>query len=331
MIFREKWSVLITSLSSVMTELLHSGERKQDAPQEVISERERNDQSRTPHHRLREGAASVRHLPSTLGNRTDRGDILILGIFLIAGISGYIALFIDLPLVILGILGMISLSALALAASASWYRFSPVVAVSDIHALGGTISSQKDNHNRHAEKVPSAIGEDVPIPEERTPDTLDTYWIEAPYVYIKIVRQGNQGFTYTVVEPAITTREQIVLQETTNHLRKVIVYDDPDKSPVHLLSGEFIHRIIHEFYPDITDERLAILTYYLRRGLSGFGPLEALMHDPALEDISCNGDNLPVFVFHRSWGSLPASVIFRGGELHQFVLKLPQKPNKQSS
>ena len=171
----------------------------------------------------------------------------------------------------------------------------------------------------------------MPLPEERAAGTLDTYWIESPYVYIKIVRQGNLGFTYTVVEPTITPREQIVLRETAIHLRKVIVYDDPDKPPVHHLSDEFIHRIIREFHPDVTDERLAILSYYLRRDLSGFGPLEALMHDPALEDISCNGDNLPVFVFHRTWGSLPTSVLFREGELNQFVLKLAQKANKQIS
>jgi flagellar protein FlaI len=121
------------------------------------------------------------------------------------------------------------------------------------------------------------------------------------------------------------------LRETASRLRKVIVYDDPDKPPALLLSEGFIHRIIREFHPDVNNERLAILTYYLMRDLSGFGPLEALMHDPALEDISCNGDNLPVFVFHRTWGSLPTSVLFREGELNQFVLKLAQKANKQIS
>ena len=46
---------------------------------------------------------------------------------------------------------------------------------------------------------------------------------------------------------------------------------------------------------------------------------------------SCNGENLPVFVFHRTYGSLPTSVIFHQGELNQYVLKLAQKANKQIS
>jgi flagellar protein FlaI len=55
------------------------------------------------------------------------------------------------------------------------------------------------------------------------------------------------------------------------------------------------------------------------------------MRDPALEDISCNGANLPVFVFHRSYGSLPTNILFAEAELDQFVLKLAQKANKQIS
>jgi len=61
------------------------------------------------------------------------------------------------------------------------------------------------------------------------------------------------------------------------------------------------------------------------------GPLEALMQDPALEDISCNGEKLPVFVFHRNFGSIPTSILFQEGELNLFVLKLAQKANKQIS
>jgi flagellar protein FlaI len=55
------------------------------------------------------------------------------------------------------------------------------------------------------------------------------------------------------------------------------------------------------------------------------------MRDPALEDLSCNGHDLPVFIFHRAYGSLPTSLRFSEAELNQFVLKLAQKANKQIS
>ncbi|GAB6285801.1 MAG: hypothetical protein STSR0009_20020 [Methanoregula sp.] len=331
MMIREKCSLLITSLSAGMTGFFPSLNTKQNGPAGAVMEPAAKEQSRTRYFPIGKVSASIRHLPRTFGNRTDQGDILILALFLFAFLTGYAALLIDFPLAVLGVLGLLSLASLALVMSAAWYRFSPAGAESGGPASTGSISSQTVGHTQHSKNMPHTQDLNVPLPEVRTPGTLDTYWIEVPYVYIKIIRQGNQGFTYTVVEPTITTREQIVLRETAIHLRKVIVYDDPDKPPVHQLSEEFTHRIIREFHPDVTDERLAILSYYLRRDLSGFGPLEALMHDPALEDISCNGDNLPVFIFHRTWGSLPTSVLFREGELDQFVLKLAQKANKQIS
>jgi flagellar protein FlaI len=331
MILREKWTLIISSLSAGMTGLFPSMNMKQNVPVGAVVEPEGKDRSRIQNFSFGDVSASVRRLLRRLGNRTDQGDILILALCLIAIITGYAALLIDLPIVILGILAAVSLLTLALVISAAGYRFSPAITESGGPASIGTISSQTVGHTQHSKNIPHTQDLNVPLPEERTPGTLDTYWIEVPYVYIKIVRQGNQGFTYTVVEPMITPREQIVLRETAIHLRKVIVYDDPDKPSMNQLSEEFTHRIIREFHPEVSDERLAILSYYLRRDLSGFGPLEALMHDPTLEDISCNGDNLPVFIFHRTWGSLPTSVLFREGELNQFVLKLAQKANKQIS
>lgn len=331
MMLREKWSLLISSLSAGMTGLFPSTNTRQNIPVSIVAESAEEGRSHSRYLSFGKITEFVRCLSRRLGNRTDQGDILIFIVYLIAVGTGYAALLIDFPLAVLGILGAVSLIALALAASAVWCRFHPVAAGSGEPASGETITLQNTGYHQLFGKVPCTAENDLPLPEERTPNVLDMYWIEAPYVYIKIVCQGNQGFTYMVAEPAITTREQLVLRETALHLRKVIVYDDPDNHPVYQLSDEFIHRTIREFYPDITDDRLAILTYYLRRNLSGFGPLEPLMHDPELEDISCNGNNLPVFVFHRTWGSLPTSILFREGELDQFVLKLAQKAKKQIS
>ena len=169
------------------------------------------------------------------------------------------------------------------------------------------------------------------LPDKPGTGILMWYWVQCPFAYIKLARQGNLGFVYTVIEPVITPREKIILQEAYSYLRDVIIFDNPDKKPEDLLNRETVFRILRENDTTISDERLPILEYFLQRDLSGFGLLEPLMHDPALEDISCNGEDLPVFVFHRTYGSLRTSVLFRKGELNQFVLKLAQKANKQIS
>jgi len=263
----------------------------------------------------------INGLPKIMGSRTIRGDLSLIAAGIAAVLSGYVSLLVLLPIPVLVVLGILSLALLVLTVSALRYRtgFIPIrknpPLVSD-----PVISGQP----KTVEPVP-------PSSLQRPTGTMDAYWVEEPYVSIRIIRMGNQGFTYQVVEPTLSPREQVVLRETYSRLRKVILYDDPQNPPLHRFTRDAVSLIIREFSPYITGDRLDILAYYVRRDLSGFGPLEPLMQDAALEDISCNGDNLPVFVFHRTYGSLPTSVLFREGELNAFVLKLAQKANKQIS
>jgi len=267
-----------------------------------------------------------------LGNRTDRGDAGILAFCLVAGVAGYASLFVDLPLAILVATGMISLVTLVTVGIAAGFRFIPEKMMA-LLPENGVCADHNPNRSGQPQRTfaLSTLEPGGDLPEKTGTSVLDVYWVESPFAYVKLARQGNLGFVYTVVEPSLTPREKIILQETYNYLRDVIVFDNPEKSPQDLLSRENVWKILRENDPSINPERLPILEYYLHRDLSGFGILEPLMHDPALEDISCNGENLPVFVFHRVHGSLRTSVTFRKGELNQFVLKLAQKANKQIS
>jgi flagellar protein FlaI len=170
-----------------------------------------------------------------------------------------------------------------------------------------------------------------PGADEPSDDELEWYWVAEPFSYVKIRKAPSHGYVYTVYEPSITPVEKTILQETYAHLRDIIVYDTTDADQQEKFTDEKIHGIIREFDPAIREDRLDVLTYYLKRDLSGYGPLEVLMRDPALEDLSCNGWDLPVFIFHKVYGSLPSSVVFGETELNQFVLKLAQKANKQIS
>jgi archaeal flagellar protein FlaI len=274
----------------------------------------------------------ILRVPRMMGNRTDRGDVLILAAGLGAFLSGYVALFIELPLLFLVITGIVSLALLILTCVAIVYRILPLKMAKILpDSAGGVPGPVSGALPGDPHPVYDPDQEPADLPEKPAGAIRDVYWVESPYVYIKIIREGNLGYVYTVVEPAIATHEKIVLQETYNYLRDVIIFDNPEKPRTDQLSRDNIYRVLREYDPTLKDERMPILYYFLQRDLSGFGLLEPLMHDPLLEDISCNGENLPVFVFHRTYGSLPTSVLFHEGELNQYVLKLAQKANKQIS
>jgi archaeal flagellar protein FlaI len=248
-------------------------------------------------------------------------------------VSGFIVMFVDLPLP-----GMIGLSLVSLAAAGL-----SVQTIRRRHATGTWlppgIPGNKGNPFPITDQLPdcSLVPESVQprqatdLPEEASLATLERYWVVEPYSFVKIERVRNEGFTYIVVEPAISQKEKTILMETYAHLRDIIIYDNSEKGRGDRIDPGAVARIIRQFDPDITEERVAILNYYIKRDLSGYGPLEVLMKDPALEDLSCNGHDLPVFIFHREYGSLPTSIYFIESELNQFVLKLAQKANKQMS
>jgi len=248
-------------------------------------------------------------------------------------ISGFIVMFVDLPLP-----AMIPLSLVALAAAGlsvitlhrrhvhgTWLPKGALGKKGD----GIPIPDQKEDYPVEEKSSVSPCAPD--LPEQASLATLEQYWVVEPYSYVKIERVRNEGFTYVVVEPAISQKEKTILMETYAHLRDIIIYDDTEKSRDERIDPVAVARIIRQFDPDITEDRVEILKYYIRRDLTGYGPLEVLMRDPALEDLSCNGHDLPVFIFHRSYGSLPTSIYFTESELNQFVLKLAQKANKQMS
>jgi len=248
-------------------------------------------------------------------------------------VSAFILLFIDLPLPGMIGLSLVMLVAAGLSAKTIHRRYTGKVwfppGVSGKKGTAVPVPPQlKDS------PVPHESGVSLPaanLPEDESFAIPERYWVVEPYSCVKIEKVRNEGFTYIVVEPAISQKEKTILMETYAHLRDIIIYDNTEKGRDERIDPAAVARIIRQFDPDITEDRVAILDYYIKRDLSGYGPLEVLMRDPALEDLSCNGHDLPVFIFHRVYGSLPTNIFFSESELNQFVLKLAQKANKQMS
>lgn len=166
------------------------------------------------------------------------------------------------------------------------------------------------------------------------PDTLevlDSYWLYPPHSFAVIVTDKEKNRQYMVFEPKITEKERIILEETDAQLRSVILYDSKTQPEGLDLNSTIVYRIIKNLDENIEDERIDIIRYYLRRNFNGYGKLDPLMNDEGIEDITCNGPDIPVFIFHRKYSNLPVNIIFEGNELNKFVLKIAQKADKQLS
>lgn len=81
-----------------------------------------------------------------------------------------------------------------------------------------------------------------------------------------------------------------------------------------------------------TSLNLRKLQYYTERDVLGYGKIDGLLRDPNIEDISCNGADTPVYVYHRSYGYIPTNVSFKSeDELNKFIRKTVQDSGKHIS
>jgi flagellar protein FlaI len=74
------------------------------------------------------------------------------------------------------------------------------------------------------------------------------------------------------------------------------------------------------------------ILYHAERDLVGFGQIDALMRDPNIEDISCDGVTKPVYIWHRNFESIETNIEFQNDEdLDNIVVKLVHMAGKHVS
>ena len=184
-------------------------------------------------------------------------------------------------------------------------------------------------------RVRDAPGADIASGSPALPSagngTVNTYWLDPGFSYAVITRDKNSSLKYEVFEPALEPSEYILLNEAHDYIRDVFLFDSPREKNEVSLTYDDVVPILRRFAPKLAKDRIAVLHYYLQRNFQGFGRIDPLMHDDYLEDISCNGVGVPVYVYHRLYESMPTNITFKGDELNRFVLKIAQKADRQIS
>lgn len=200
-----------------------------------------------------------------------------------------------------------------------------------------SIQSIRDLTNRFFSKKEEESDEgiiDIPplpdLPENLSGECLERYWLTPPHACAAIMQERG-AIAYHIIEPSITPHEHVLLEEVHHYLRDIILYESPGKRGEMNISDKDLRNALFKFDPLLVKERKQVLTYMLKRTFQGYGRLDPLMHDEAIEDISCNGAVHPVFIFHRRYGSIPTQLMYGHEELNRFVLKLAQKADKSLS
>ncbi len=164
---------------------------------------------------------------------------------------------------------------------------------------------------------------------------LDFYPLNKPYSYAKILKNTEtlEKF-YKVIEPRLSDDEQKALNFVWETLMRSlnIRIDELEIKKVDNYLTEQTNRVINEYEINLDDTSKKKIMYYIKRESLGFGRIDSLMKDTNIEDISCDGAQVPIFLYHRKYGSLKSNVKFNDEEeLSYFVVRLAQKCGKHIS
>jgi flagellar protein FlaI len=156
---------------------------------------------------------------------------------------------------------------------------------------------------------------------------------EKVYAYANVKWDpAKHELVYYVVEPKISEWDADMIEKIKRELEErldVDFFKIGEVKAKNLLRDEITKLIAEE--RGIDAEKRDILTYYIERDIIGLGKIAPLMNDPNIEDISCDGVNIPIYVYHRDpkIGSIKTNILFEDSEhLNTFSVKLAQKCKK---
>jgi len=163
-------------------------------------------------------------------------------------------------------------------------------------------------------------------------EEVERYWVNAPFAYVVVTYDpGESEHRYYAVEPDLDAFESDLLDRLREDIRDPLLFrSDPDSSDTDVLATE-LENLLQQYGVDAGTDTFHKLLYYLHRDFRGYGKVDPLIHDPRIEDISCDGYDLPIFVYHDTYSDVETNRSFGKAELDNYVVKLAQESGRHVS
>lgn len=198
-----------------------------------------------------------------------------------------------------------------------------------------------DRHSEYVRRISERLGLDpnravtdvpaLPGPEWSQVE-FSTVQTDLAFIRISFDRSRNR-YLYEVIEPKLTPTEQEILALIRDTLVRTLesrMRKDDQDAEAYLTQAMDQAILDHSILIDEISKRR--VRYFVIRDFIGYGPIDVLMRDPMIEDISCDGPTIPIYLFHRSYESIKTNIVFpEETELDSFVIRLAQRCGKQIS
>ena len=196
-------------------------------------------------------------------------------------------------------------------------------------------------------------------------ELIEKYDLETPFSSVSVFRkigklndENKAGKVYSV-DSSLQSVSQSVHQSTSQFAEYFYQIREPDLSPEKRKLFEKILSLLNDsadpkmFEADsekrevvlekeleklltlysimLSEDDFKIFMYYAKRDFFEFGRIQPLLCDSEIEDISCSGGNIPIYIFHRKYGSVRTNISLTEKESDNLIRRMAQCSKKHIS
>ncbi|MBM4248046.1 MAG: type II/IV secretion system ATPase subunit [Euryarchaeota archaeon] len=186
-------------------------------------------------------------------------------------------------------------------------------------------------HTKESEQAPTVI----PRILDPKVEEIEIRPIREPYSYVRItLNRETNAYLYEVIEPQLNETETEILGFLKDTVNKTLDYtlDEASKKDKEEYLKKSIDSLLLSRGIKLSEVSKERIMYYLIRDFVGYGLIDVMMTDPQIEDVSCDGTRVPIYIFHRKYQSMRSNLIFKNDdEANSFIIGLAQKCGKTIS
>jgi len=144
-----------------------------------------------------------------------------------------------------------------------------------------------------------------------------------------IQREAEQLLNrYDLYDGSVTTAELGVVDQFKEFLGMEVEQPERDAGRLEGITARPEPAVLEDDPKQLTEYQVEKLLYVLKRDFIGYQKIDPIKHDINVEDVSCDGYDSRVFVYHTDYEQIISNVQHGRESLDDFVVKLAQRSGK---
>jgi flagellar protein FlaI len=205
----------------------------------------------------------------------------------------------------------------------------------DYNSIAEVVKKAKSYFDKPLRTLPAYDSEkegrlvDFTVPDELK--EIERYWLQEPYSFVSILEDRRTTY-YRLIEPSLTKFEKELLERIYEDFQDILILGSTNsmsEKDAFLIDKALF--LLECYKAEISKTALLKIMYYLRRNLLGYEKINPLLYDSYIEDISCDGVGVPLYIYHTRYLNIESNICFKEDELDALVIKMCQLNNKHVS